>query len=160
MSDSGLLPWTRSCFVCGQDNPHGLRLRARAEGGRVVIEHTARDADRGWRHIVHGGITMTLLDEAMTWAAILRARRACVAAEMTTRLRRPIEVGQRLRVEAEVVEAGPRLLLTSGKITDPAGVVLAAATGKYVPMPEGQVQLCDKDFVSAPDTLRPEELFR
>ncbi|MFA5141019.1 MAG: PaaI family thioesterase [Elusimicrobiota bacterium] len=159
MKDSGHLPWTRSCFVCGQDNPHGLRLKARAENGRVVIEHTARDADRGWRHIVHGGITMTLLDEAMTWAAILRARRACVAAEMTTRLRRPIEVGQRLRVEAEVVEARPKLLLTSAKVTDASGQVLAAATGKYVPMPEGQISLCDKDFVSAPHTLKPEELF-
>ena len=99
----GALPWTRSCFVCGQDNPHGLHLRSRIENGRVMLDYTPREADLGYKHIVHGGIAITLLDEVMTWASIVAARRICVAAELATRLKKPIHVGQTLRVEGWVV---------------------------------------------------------
>ncbi len=163
MSDSsrplnGLLPWTRSCFVCGQDNPHGLHLRSRLENGRVVIQYTARDEDLGYRHIVHGGIAVTLLDEVMTWAAIVSARRVCVAAELTARLKRPIRAGQTLRVEGWVTRVSARLVLTEGVILDDAKQPLLSAIGKYMPMPEEQIRLTEKDFVHSPDVIRPEEL--
>ena len=156
---SGTLPWTRSCFVCGQDNPHGLRLKSRVEGGLVVIDYTVRDADRGYRHIMHGGIAMTLLDEVMTWAAILAARRPCVAAEVTVRLRRPIEVGETLRIEGDVQGGKSRLILARGRVRDGNGDVRATAAGKYVPMPPGQVALCEKDFVRSAGAMSPESVF-
>ncbi len=151
----GTLPWTRSCFVCGQDNPHGLHLKSRVEDGRVVIDYVTREADLGYRHIVHGGIAMTLLDEVMTWAAILAARRVCVAAEMTARLKQPIRVGHALRVEGWVTRAASRVLLTEGRILGADGSILMAASGKYMPMPEDQLKLAEKDFVEDPDTIRP-----
>ena len=150
---NGTLPWTQSCFVCGQDNPRGLRLRSRVADGRVWIDYTTRDADRGYRHIVHGGILMTLLDEVMTWAAILSVRRVCVAAEVLTRLKQPVKVGDRLRVEGWVARPGARLILTEGRITDVEGKVMLAATGKYMPMPAGQIELASKDFVESPETI-------
>ena len=110
----GALPWTRSCFVCGQDNPHGLHLRSRIENGRVMLDYTPREADLGYKHIVHGGIAITLLDEVMTWASIVAARRICVAAELATRLKKPIRVGQTLRVEGWVIRQTSRLILTEG----------------------------------------------
>ena len=152
---SGVLPWTRSCFVCGIDNPSGLHLRSRVESGRVVLDYTTRETDLGYRHIVHGGIGMTLLDEVMTWAAIVSCRRACVAAEMSTRLRKPMVVGQALRVEGWVTAARARLILTEARITDAAGTELMTATGKYMPMPADQAFLCSKDFVPDAGTLDP-----
>ena len=71
---TGTLPWTKSCFVCGQENPHGLHLKCRVDDGQVILEYTTQERDLGWRSIVHGGIVMTLMDEVMTWAAILAAR--------------------------------------------------------------------------------------
>jgi len=153
------LPWTRSCFVCGQDNPHGLRLRCRLESGRVIIEHTAREADLGWKTFVHGGITMALLDEAMAWAVMARSRRPCVTAEMTTRLRRPVTVGMRLRVEGEVKRDGGRLLHAEGRILDASGNELASATGKFMAMNPEQSQVWTADLISGPGTLRPEDIF-
>jgi uncharacterized protein (TIGR00369 family) len=155
---NGTLPWTRSCFVCGQDNPHGLHLRSRLENGRVILEHTTREPDLGYKHIVHGGIAITLLDEVMTWAAIVTARRVCVAAELTARLKKPIRVGTRLRVEGWVTKATPRLLATEGRITAGGGELLLSATGKYMPMPKDQIALTHKDFVMSPDALRPDDL--
>jgi uncharacterized protein (TIGR00369 family) len=155
---SGILPWTRSCFVCGEDNPHGLHLKSRAENGKVVLDYTTRDADLGYRHIVHGGIAMTLLDEVMTWAAILSARRACVAAEFSSRLKKPIEVGQTLRVEAEVTGGRSRLLLTEGRVLDTEGRLLVSASGKYVPMSSEEIELCAADFVASPEAIAPDKL--
>jgi uncharacterized protein (TIGR00369 family) len=154
MSPEGWLPWTKGCFVCGEANPHGLHLRSRVEGGRVVIRYTPREADLGWRHIVHGGLSMTLMDEAMTWAAILSLRRACVAAEITVRLKQPVQTGQSIRVEGWTVDRRPRLALTEGRIVDEAGIVLASGSGKYVPMPANDLPMCADDFVKHPDALQ------
>ena len=151
----GTLPWTRSCFVCGENNPHGLHLKSRVDNGRVALDYTTREADLGYRHIVHGGIAMTLLDEVMTWAAIVDVRRACVAAEISVRLRKPIRVGQRLRVEGAIEARKSKILLTCGEIKDETGQVLATASGKYVPMPSDQVSLCTKDFVPSAEALDP-----
>lgn len=151
---SGTLPWTRTCFVCGVENPNGLHLRSRVEGDRVVLDHVTRAADLGYRHLVHGGISMTLLDEVMTWAAILTLQQACVAAELTVRLKRPVSVGQSLRVEGWVAGRKLRLLSAEGRVLDDRGETLAAATGKYVPMPEQGVKLCIQDFVDSREALK------
>jgi uncharacterized protein (TIGR00369 family) len=156
---SGTLPWTRSCFVCGEANPNGLRLRSRLEEGRVVLDYTTREPDLGYSHIVHGGIVMTLLDEVMTWAAILVKRRVCVAAEMTTRLKKPVGLGESIRVEGRTAAEKSRLVLTEGRVFDGKGTLLAEATGKYVPTPPLQEELCSKDFVRSPDAIDLGRLF-
>ena len=150
---AGTLPWTKTCFVCGEDNPNGLRLRSRIEGDRVVLDHVARESDLGYRHLVHGGISMTLLDEVMTWAAILTLKRACVAAELTVRLKEPVALGQSLRVEGWIASGKSRITLAEGRVVDERKRVLATATGKYVPMPAGGLSLCVKDFVDSPEAL-------
>jgi uncharacterized protein (TIGR00369 family) len=153
MTQEGWLPWTKGCFVCGETNPHGLHLRSRVEGDRVVIRYTPRDADLGWRHIVHGGLSMTLIDEVMTWAAILALKRACVAAEITVRLKQPVQTGQPIRVEGWTVDCKSRLALTEGRIIDAAGTVLATGSGKYVPMAANELPMCADDFVKHTDAL-------
>ena len=155
----GTLPWTKSCFVCGESNPHGLHRRSRVEGSVVVLDYTTRSADLGWRHLVHGGILMTLLDEVMTWAAILASREAVVAAEMTTRLKKPVGVGETLRVEGRVVKVGRKLVLTDGVILRGGDEVVGRASGKYFPMPGEGFRLCEGDFVSGGDALSLEEVF-
>jgi uncharacterized protein (TIGR00369 family) len=150
---SGTLPWTKSCFVCGENNPSGLHLRSRVEHDRIVIDYTTRETDLGYRHIVHGGISMTLLDEVMTWAAILTLRRASVAAELTVRLKQPVTAGQAIRVEGWILEAKSKLVMAEGWVLDTQGQVLATASGKYVGMPASGVPLCVKDFIQSPESL-------
>jgi uncharacterized protein (TIGR00369 family) len=154
----GALPWTRSCFVCGQDNPHGLHLRSRIEVGRVILDYTPRVSDLGYKHIVHGGIAITLLDEVMTWASIVATGRVCVAAELTTRLKKPIRVGQTLRVEGCVIRRTSRLILTAGVILDSDGQTFLTAEGKYLPLPKDQIELTANDFVVSPEAICPDDL--
>jgi uncharacterized protein (TIGR00369 family) len=155
----GTLPWTKSCFVCGEENPHGLHLKSRLEDGLVVLDFVPREADVGWRHTVHGGITMALLDEVMTWASIVALQCACVAAEITTRLKKPMLPARRFRVEGRVVKANARLALAEGEIRDEGNEVCAVASGKYVAMSSEQFTSSAQDFVVGCDTLRPDQIF-
>src|ERR1041385_3913787 len=60
-----ILPHTRSCFVCGEANPAGLRLRFETDGQVVTARFTPRPEHIGFKQVVHGGIVATLLDEIM-----------------------------------------------------------------------------------------------
>lgn len=149
----GMLPWTRSCFVCGVENPHGLHLRSHFDGHTVSLRYRPRPADVGYRHIMHGGLAATLLDEVMTWSAILAARRMCVAAEFTTRLIKPISVEMDLTVRAQIRRANSKLILTAGDILGVSGDILGSAEGKYLPMPPHQFSLCQADFIEDPASI-------
>ncbi|MCF7838571.1 MAG: PaaI family thioesterase [Candidatus Marinimicrobia bacterium] len=159
MTQNGFLPWTRSCFVCGEANPQGLRQRSRLEDGRVLLDFTPAEEHVGYQHLVHGGLGMTLLDEVMTWAAIMAAGRVCVAAEMATRFVQPMRVGEPLCAVGWVTESKRRLILTTGELTDTAGQVLLRATGKYVPRPAEETALCADDFVRDPAAIPLARIF-
>lgn len=150
------LPWTKSCFVCGQENPQGLRLRAHIKDNRVIIEHTTRPSDAGYPKIVHGGIGATLLDEVMTWAAILEGAQFYVAAEFTIRLTNPIQIGEKIRTEGWVTQKRSKLMMAEGLILNEAGRVLMKATGKFLPMNAQTSQHVRQDFIFSPDTITPE----
>jgi len=150
---NGQLPWTRGCLVCGKHNPRGFRLRARIENGSVVLDYVTQPHDAGYTHIVHGGIAMTLLDEVMTWAAIVATGQMCVTAEITTRLVRPMDVGAKLRIAARVTRNARRLVLTVARVIDEQGQILSEASGKYVPVPPDKASLHSKDFVHGSDTI-------
>jgi acyl-coenzyme A thioesterase PaaI-like protein len=151
----GILPHTRGCLVCGEANPRGYRLRSRVENGQVRLDYTPRPEDTGYRAIVHGGVVMTLLDEVMTWAAILESRGIAVAAELTTRLHAPAAAGEPLAFAAWVVRANRRLVLTEGTVHR-AGILVASASGKYMPAPgDGAARFQERDFVRDPAALDP-----
>src|SRR5437773_12543515 len=59
------------CFVCGQDNPIGLKLKFSRVGEGVWAEFTPSDLHAGYEGLVHGGILAALIDDAMAnvWAA-------------------------------------------------------------------------------------------
>ena len=53
------------CFGCGQNNPIGLKLKFKWDGKTAKAEFTPNKFHQGWSDIIHGGITTTILDEAM-----------------------------------------------------------------------------------------------
>lgn len=129
------LPHTRSCFVCGESNPLGLQLRFETDGRIARTEFRPRPEHVGFKGTVHGGISATLLDEAMVWAIAVRTRRFAYSAELSIRYLQPIRPGDAVIAEAELVaDRRGRIFETRGELRNPAGVVLATATGKYLPV--------------------------
>ncbi|MCY3609929.1 MAG: hypothetical protein OXH51_00120, partial [Gemmatimonadetes bacterium] len=43
------------CFVCGPENPIGLHLTFRLEGGACVSEFTPGENHQGYPGVIHGG---------------------------------------------------------------------------------------------------------
>ena len=133
-------PNSRMCFVCGLENPIGLRMAFyEEEEVRVVGKFTPGDQHQGYPGTVHGGIVTALLDETLGRVAIA-AGRWMVTARLSVRFRRPIPIGQTLTVVGEVVSWERRSLEARGEIRLADGQVGAEASGTFVEIPPERVQ--------------------
>lgn len=134
------LPHTRSCFVCGESNAHGLKLRFTADGQRVHTWFTPRAEHIGFKGVTHGGILATVLDEIMVWAVAVSTRRFAYCAEMTVRFQRPAKPDEELHASAELVaNRRDKIFEAQAELRDAAGLTIATATGKYLPVPAEEI---------------------
>jgi len=130
------LPHTRSCFVCGEANPIGLRLRFETDGKVVRAEFCPKVEHIGFKGTVHGGIIATLLDETMVWACAIQTKRFAYCAELKVRYVLPVRPDVPVIATAELVEnRRGKIFTTQGELRDRANVLLATATAKYLPVP-------------------------
>ena len=132
------LPHTRSCFVCGESNPAGLRLRFHTNGHLVRAEFTPRPEHIGFRDVVHGGIIATILDELMVWACAVQVRKFGYCADMSVRYQQPLRPEQAVVATGEMV-ANRRNRIFEAKAEDFRAaahrVHRSAATPSHVSLP-------------------------
>ena len=120
------------CFVCGQKNVGGLRIRFYRDGdtgARATCE--PERTFTGYDGLLHGGISSALLDEIMI-KAVLAQGRIVVTARMTTNYHKPVPIGARIELEGRLVRQRGRLFETEGWIRDARGEVLVSAVGSYI----------------------------
>ena len=142
------LPHTKSCFVCGESNIHGLHLHFETDGRVVRSRFTPRGEHVGFQGVTHGGILATLLDEIMVWACAVGAKKFGFCAEMTVRFQRPAAPGEELVAEAELVENRKgRLFQAKAELRNSVGEVIASSTGKYMPVRDADLHLLQRDMV-------------
>src|SRR5579863_2466378 len=131
------LPHTHSCFVCGESNPSGLRLKFETDGRRVQTRFVPGPDHAGFKRTVHGGITATVLDEIMVWACAVNTRRFAYCAELNIRFLHPLRPGEESLVTGELVNnRRDKLFEAKAELRAPSGLLLASATGKYLPIRE------------------------
>ena len=116
-----------TCFVCGPDNPLGLRVPFERDGeaGSAAF-YVARKEHGGWNGILHGGVTFSLMDEAFGWCLFFRDIPS-VTARIETRFHKPIRIGTRLHIRAWVVRQRRRLYDAQAevRIGDAGGLLVA-----------------------------------
>lgn len=121
------------CFACGRDNPLGLHLDDfQLDDGVVSASFLPRPEFRGTTSVLHGGVTATALDEMLVWAAILTHGVMAVTGTFELRFKKPIPMGDTLRVRARVDERRGRRLLCSGELLDRTGMEMTSAKGMYL----------------------------
>lgn len=120
----------RLCFGCGEANPHGLRMRFRVEDGRALAEFTAMQHLQGFPGRVHGGGVVTMLDEAMGWAAYGLGAWATTA-RLTTRFRKPVPLEEPLAVRGWVTRDRGRFIELRSDLRNQGGALLAEAEGLF-----------------------------
>jgi acyl-coenzyme A thioesterase PaaI-like protein len=129
------LPHTHSCFVCGEANPLGLKLRFESDGQIARTRFTPCPHHVGFKDVIHGGLLATVLDEIMVWACAVRTRRFAFCAEMSVRFLRSAKPQEELVVKGELVaNRRGKIFEAKASVTNAAGDVLAEATGKYMPI--------------------------
>lgn len=151
------LPHSRSCFVCGLENKHGLQLDFETDGETVIAHYTPRPEDAGFKSVTHGGIIATLLDEIMVWAIGTRTRRFAYCAELSVRFLKPAHPGTPLLATGRLQRNLKfRLFEAEGTLTTLDGTLLATATGKYLPIRTHELQEMLADFAEPfPKGLEP-----
>ena len=112
------------CFVCGRDNPIGLKLNFREEDNQYVSQFTAGSEHQGYDGVVHGGIISTLLDEIMARYIYAKGLHA-VTARLEVRYRHPTPIGQPLRIVGWIVRERGKLYELAGEIRLADGTVTA-----------------------------------
>jgi len=122
----------KKCFVCGKENGIGLKLDIKSDKNLKKAWAVTKIAHRfcGWEGIVHGGITSTVLDEIMAYAAFT-VYESGVTGEITVRFRKPIPVESEILIEGFVESVKGRVCYAKGLITM-NGEVMAESTGKMV----------------------------
>lgn len=142
------LPHTRSCFVCGESNPLGLQLRLRTDERVVETDYVASPHHVGFANTIHGGITTTLIDEIMAWACAVDAGHFAYCAELNVRFSAPIRPKERVVIRAWLTENKKgRIYLVASEAVNESGTVVATGRGKYIPVPDEEIQKMASDFV-------------
>jgi uncharacterized protein (TIGR00369 family) len=142
------LPHTESCFVCGESNPGGLKLRFETDGRVVQTRFQPRPEHIGFKQTVHGGIIATVLDEIMVWACAVGTKRFGYCAELNVRFLNPLRPGEEVLARGELVSnRRNKILEAKGELVDGSGRVLATATGKYLPIKDTELPELLDDFI-------------
>jgi len=142
------LPHTHSCFVCGESNPHGLKLRFHTDGRVVTTRFCPRPEHIGFKGVVHGGVTATVLDEIMVWACVVATRKFAFCAELDVRYLKPLLPDEDFMVTSELVaDRKGRMFEAQAQVANSAGEVLVQAAGKYMPIRDAAVSDMVTDFI-------------
>lgn len=122
----------RFCFVCGSENPCGLKLVFNNINGKIIAEFTPSKVYQGYTGITHGGIISSVLDEAMIYAAI-QGGVFPVTAELTIRFKKPLMTDETAIIEAEVVNSDSRVIKAYSRLTRKHdGTIIAEGQAKLL----------------------------
>jgi acyl-coenzyme A thioesterase PaaI-like protein len=131
-------PNSRMCFVCGMQNPIGLKIIFEADGQRVWAQFTAHDEHQGYPGVLHGGITFALLDEVIGRVAmeVDESSPWMMTAKAEMRYRKPVPIGEELTLMGELTRVRSRAIEGRGELRLSDGTIAVEASAMYVKVPE------------------------
>lgn len=133
-------PSSKMCFVCGRDNPIGLHMQFYADAdGCVYADYVPRDEQQGYPGVIHGGILTAMLDELIGRTAIA-SDLWCMTAKLEMRFRKPVPIGEPLRLKGEITKKTGHLLEGRGEIRLSDGSLAVEARGTYLRIPDEQLE--------------------
>ena len=124
-------PSSRTCFVCGRENPLGLAARwvSDRESGEVRATLEIPEHFNGFPGTVHGGVLSALLDEAAVRTALLDGGfdDLLVTAKLEVTFRRPTPTCTPIVVAARIVRRVGSRVQAEAEVRLPDGAVAARA---------------------------------
>ncbi len=136
------------CFVCGEKNDFGLQAKFyETETNELVALINPSKEHQGYPGRMHGGIAASILDETMARAICNGKEEQIwgVTLELKTRYRKPVPLGQELKVVGRVTIEGSRSFEGTAELLLPNGEVAVSAEGKYIKLATDKI--ADDKFV-------------
>lgn len=119
------------CFVCGTQNPIGLKIPFVFDNGVCRGEFTPTENHVGFDGVTHGGIIFSVLDDVMAnWLFLQRGRGYTAKCEI--RYRDPLPVGERIAVECRLTKRKGRLLQLASTAQRGDGKLVAEAQASFM----------------------------
>lgn len=129
------------CFVCGPENPIGLKIPFQFSEGQCYGEFTPGEHHVGFDGVTHGGIIFSVLDDLMANWLFLQGGRGYTA-KCEIRYREPLPVGTPVKLVCEVKQKRRKLIqLQSRAIRCDNGAVIAEAEGSFMISELGEIEL-------------------
>lgn len=133
---------SRMCFICGMDNPIGLKAQFyNMEDGSVKTMFQYKEEYQSFPQRVHGGLTATMLDELGLRALWAKHGEDAfgITMSMEVKYRKPVPYDQDL-IGAGIVEKETSKFATmKTEIRDKSGVLLANAKVVYIKFEPEQI---------------------
>ncbi len=127
-------PTSRHCFVCGRENPVGLKVKWEndREAREVRVTVVVPEHFNGYPGVVHGGIVAALLDETAGRTVLADGgfEDLMVTLKLEVGYRRPTPTGTPLTVVGRLVRRSERRAEAVAEVRTPDGTV--TATGRVI----------------------------
>jgi uncharacterized protein (TIGR00369 family) len=129
-------PNSRMCFLCGIENPIGLKLKFYTDDEeRCIARFRPKPEHQGYSGQLHGGIISALLDETM--GRVLTSQNVwAVTGRLEVKFRKPVPLDQELTIIGELMRNRRRAYEARGEIRLPGGTVLVEGSGTYIRIPD------------------------
>lgn len=133
---------SRMCFICGMDNPIGLKAQFyNMEDGSVKTMFQYKEEYQSFPQRVHGGLTATMLDELGLRALWAKNGEDAfgVTMSMEVKYRKPVPYDQDLIGIGIVEKETSKFATMKTEIRDKSGVLLANAKVVYIKFEPEQI---------------------
>uniref|UniRef100_A0A7C4Y5E7 Acyl-coenzyme A thioesterase THEM4 n=1 Tax=candidate division WOR-3 bacterium TaxID=2052148 RepID=A0A7C4Y5E7_UNCW3 len=120
---------TNRCFMCGKENPIGLKMEIKYENGEARSEIFLDKNYEGYNGIIHGGIISAILDEIAVYAA-LSINKICLTYEISVRFKKPVHSGKKYYAFGKVIEEKGRIVICESEIKDEDNNICASSSVK------------------------------
>ncbi|MCK9556495.1 MAG: PaaI family thioesterase [Candidatus Cloacimonetes bacterium] len=108
----------RNCFVCGKDNPIGLKVDfSYDEMGSAKAVLKLSELYEGYPNVIHGGIISTLMDEVMA-KAVIHSGKLAYTAKLNISYRKALSPDTEITLWGRIVSAKSRTIRTEARIYD------------------------------------------
>ena len=127
-----LKPNANNCFVCGPNNPIGLRLIFTIQDDICLSHFTPEPHHCGYDGVTHGGIIFSALDDVMANWLFLQGHTA-LTAKCEIRYKDSLPVGTRVRLEGRCLRQKARLAQMLGLIIrEDTNQIIAEAEASFM----------------------------
>lgn len=143
-----LQPNSKMCFICGLENPVGLKLRIyQTEPGIIETSYTAPDHFQGYPGVLHGGIVATILDEISGRAQMgdVAAPRFMFTAKLEVKYRKNVPTGKPLKIIGKAGRVKGKIAESWAGIYDQDGSLLAEANAMLITVPKETLDMTNLD---------------